>query len=269
MRKLLAKGFVLELVSIVALLLSVVLSWVGLRLKLPTETIISASIGIAVAAYIWALKWEIKREIDEKVSLYTLLEKIDDEELYKKGKEAIEKCRVELDSLAKGIMQLDVGQLYKYMIQVTKSPKKCVRVTQIIPDKATLDRLLTFLEKPWYKHNVSIAKYIVFERLFIVPRDIALQEGTDVLQTAFQDVLEKQDKDGIEVIVVWLDDIETPEHIQDFAIVDDNVVIVTTPSWAGGYNNVLVYRKQYDIERYLSIFEALKSKGRELSDLKK
>jgi uncharacterized membrane protein len=82
MRKLIAKGFVLEFVSIIALIFSVALAWTGSLLELPSEVIISASIGIAVAAYIWALKWEINEELQDKLALYNLLETIKDEDLY-------------------------------------------------------------------------------------------------------------------------------------------------------------------------------------------
>ena len=267
MRKLRAKGFVLELLSILALIFSVALAWIGSLkgVNIPTEANISAAVGIAVAAYIWALKWEIKRDIDEKITLYSLLEKIEDEELHSRGKEAIEKCRIELENLSKGILQLDVGELYKYLIQVIKKSKNRVQVTQIIPDQATFDRLPTFLEKPWYKQNVEVAQKVKFERLFIVPREIAL-ESPEKLQSDFRDLLERQQKDNIDVMVVWLDDLEAPDLVQDFAIIDKNIVVVTSPSWLGGYNNVLVYRKKYDIDRYLSIFDSIVSKARKLTD---
>lgn len=267
MRKLISKGFILEFVSLLALIFTIALAWAGNLLKLPTEAVVVAGVGIAVAAYVWALKWELKREIQDKLSIYTLLEKIEDDELYKRGLTAIERCRVELENLAKGILQLESGQLFRYLIQVSETAKLHIRLTHIGLDDKYFEILQTAGEQQWYQQNVDLVrKGVKLERFFILSRSTAVVSGSNQLKAKIRELLERQQNDGINVRVVWQEELDNAELIQDFGVFDNRVVLVTHPAWTTGYNNVLVYRRQFDIERYIEIYEVLRSKSHSISE---
>lgn len=269
MRKVISKGFVLEFVSIIALIFSVALAWIGSLLELPTTAIVTASIGVAVAAYVWALKWEISEELQDKLALYNLLETIEDEDLYERAKIAIEKCRVELEDLSKGILRLDVGQLFNYLIKITEAANHHIRTTHIGLDEKYLEIWQTGGELQWYQHNINMVNSgVLFERFFILSRETAIDSASGKLKPKISSLLQKQARDGIEVQVIWQEKLDDdPELIQDFAIADTNVALVTQPSWSGRYS-ANVYRRKFEVERYIEIFEALRARGLSLLDLK-
>jgi hypothetical protein len=207
----------------------------------------------------------ISAEINQKLGIYELLEQIEDEELYSQGKTAIEKCRVELENLSKGILRLETGQLFRYLIQITESAKSSIQVTQIISDDETIDRLLQSADaKPWYQQNVKLAdRGIVFERLFIILRTKAVDSSSGKLRTNLESLLKRQAADKLKVMLVWQEELEQ-ELVQDFGIIDGKVVIVTSPAWVGQYSNIVVYRRKFDVDRYIATFESLRSKGQTL-----
>jgi hypothetical protein len=269
MRKLIARGFVLEFVSLVALIFAVALAWLGDFLGLSTAAVVSASIGIAVAAFSWALKWEIKQEFRDKLSLYSLLESIEDEALYERGRMVMEGCRVELENLSKGILRIDVGHVDRYLIKFTDAAKHHVRLTHVGLDERRLQMVQPGAENPWYQHNLSLVKRgVVVERFFILRRADAIDSTTGKVKPSIAGILEKQARDGIMVRVVWEESVEDPELIQEFMVVDANFAITGFQSWSGvGYANARVYRRGYDVERYVELLEALQAEGHALSDL--
>jgi hypothetical protein len=270
MRKLKARGFVLELVSFVALILTVALAWLGDLLQLSAAPVISASIGISVAAYIWALKWELSREIRDKLSIYSMLEKIEDEDLYERGKTAIEECRVELENLSKGILRIDAGRFYRYIIKFTDVAKRHIRVAHVGIGERQLDLVRPTPENQWYQHNLELVKRgVVFERCFILSQATEIDVTSGKLKPSIAEVLQKQEQDGITVYVVWEEELDDPDLLQEFLIIDKSSVLSGAPSWSGkGYLSMSLYRRKYDIERYIEVSEALRARGHSLLDLR-
>lgn len=266
MRTRLQRDFVVELVSLLALVITVALAWGGNLLTLPTEVVVSASIGIAVAAYIWALKWELKREFEDKLEIYTLLEKIEDEDLHKRGLMAIERCKVELENLSKGVLQLESGQLFRYLIQVSNSARYHIRTTHVGLDEKYIEILQTAGESQWHQHNAELVrKGIRFERFFILKRNDTVIDESNRLRKKIKEILEEQQNNGIEVRIVWQEELDNEELVQDFVIFDDDLALVTNPSWTTGYSNVIVYRRKYNIDHYSEVYEALRSISHSIS----
>jgi hypothetical protein len=269
MRKIMARGFALEFVSLLALIVTVTLAWIGGVLKLPAEVVISASVGIAVAAYIWVLKWELTREIQEKSSLYNLLETIEDEDLYERGKTAIEECRVELENLSKGLLRIDPGHFYRTMIKYTDSVRHHLRATHIALDERQMKMWIPDMEHQWYQHNIDLVKRgVLFERWFILSRSYAIDSASGKLRQDLSTLLQKQARDGIKVQVVWVDELDDRSLIQDdFIVVDTDTVYSAIKSWVGGYFNITVSRRKVDVYHYIEIFDALRAKGQSLQQL--
>jgi len=114
--------------SLVTIALSLISDFV---LHLPNEiTWLTFFVGSIITVTATLLEQNIldgiSAEINHKLGIYGLLEQIEDEELYTRGKTAIEKCRVELENLSKGILRLETGQLFRYLIQITESAKFCI-----------------------------------------------------------------------------------------------------------------------------------------------
>ncbi|NIN68473.1 MAG: hypothetical protein GTO63_27945 [Anaerolineae bacterium] len=269
MRKLMARGFMVEFVSLVALIFAVALAWLGDLLKLPTAVVISGAVGITVAAYIWALKWEMRREIRDSLSLYNLLESIEDEELYDRGRTAIEECRVELENLSRGLLRIEPGQWWNYAIKITDAAKHHVRLTHVGLDEGQLELMQPVSENRWYQHNLNMVKRgVMVERIFILPRSKAIDSTSGKLKPSMAEVLDKQARDGIKVRVVWEETIDDPELIQEFIVVDTRLAVDGFKSWSGAvYGEARVLRRRFDIERYIERFEALRARGHVLSDL--
>jgi hypothetical protein len=89
MRKIFAMDFAVEFVSLVALIIAITMAWIGHVLDLSIPVVVSSSIGTTLSANVWALQWWIRCEINETMVMYKLLESIEYEELYERGKTAI------------------------------------------------------------------------------------------------------------------------------------------------------------------------------------
>lgn len=269
MRKLVARGFGLEFVSLIALILSIALAWLGAILGLAPSVVISASVGLAVAAFTWALKWEIKREFKDKLSIYNLLETIEYEELYERGRIAIEECRLELEDLSQGILRIEEGHVARCMIKFTNAARHHVRLTHIGLDLDRLEMVLPTPDNPWYQHNLDLIKRKVdVERLFILRRSDTINSDTGMIEPDIADILEQQERDGVMVRVVWEEEVEDSEIIWEFIVVDARLVITGFQSWSGaGYANARVYRRKHEVDQHIEIFEALRAKAHDLSDL--
>ena len=198
-----------------------------------------------MAAYVLTLKWEIHRGMEDKLALYTLLEKIEDEDLYKRGKSAIELCRIELENLSKGILHLKIGKVFRYLANVSNSAKHHIRAVYVGLDKKYMEMWRTAAEQKWFQQNLTLVKRgITVERLFILSRSAAIYNASGKLRVDIKEVLEGQAKGGIKVHIVWQEELEEESLIQDFAIIDDQVAFVTTPEWTSAYSNMSVLKKR-------------------------
>lgn len=268
MRKILARDFAVELISLVALVIAIALAWLGHVLALSTPIVITASIGTSLAATIWALKWWIRREIHNTLTLYKLLESIDNQELYDRGMTVIEECRIELENLSKGLLRLDPIHLNRQLIEISDSAKNRVRVTHVGLDDTHMEWIQPVYENQWYQHNVNLVqRRILFERVFILPRAEALEKKSRKIKTAIADILNKQVQDGIKVYLVWEEMIE-PELIQEFIIIDSKLVVSGFRAWSGAaLTEMKVSRRRYDVVKYIELFDSLITHAHPISEL--
>jgi hypothetical protein len=124
-------------------------------------------------------------------------------------------------------------------------------------------------ENPWYQHNLSLVKRgVAVERLFILRRADTVDSATRKVKPSIAGILEKQARDGIKVRVVWEEEMDDPELIREFMVVDTKFVMTGFQAWSGaGYANARVYRRRYEVEQYIEMFGALRAEGHVLSDL--
>lgn len=268
MRKIFAVDLGVEFVSLVALIIAIALAWIGYVLNLSIAVVVSASIGITLSVNVWALKWWIRREINKTMALYSLLESIEDEELYERGKTAIEECRIELENLSQGLLRLDPKSYKRDLIELSNLARRHIRVTHVGLDARHWELVNPFEDNRWYQNNLRLLQQgIRIERVFIIPQSGALDGVSGKIRTDIADILIKQAKDGILVYLVWEEMID-PELIQEFMIIDRSIVLSGLANWSGSvYANVQLSRRRYDITKYIEIFDSLIAHGHLVSDL--
>lgn len=272
-----------HITTIVGTLATVVLSLISdFVLKLPTEvTWLTFSIGAIITITITLLEQRLldinSEEINRKLEIYRLLDSIEDDELLKRGHAAVEQCRTELDNLSKSILRIDTPDLFQYLIHTSHTTKRFILGTHIGFDDLHINANDDFSfesqttgEQQWYERKIELIKQgVQFERVYILPRSKATDDGLGNLKQGIRKHLEKQQNDGVKISVVWQEDIDKPELVQDISIFDDKVVLVIHPAWTTGYSDITVYKRNFDVEKYTNIYNSLRTKGRSLAELKK
>jgi hypothetical protein len=268
MRKIIARDFAVELISLVILVIAILLAWLGHVLSLSTSIVITASIGLSLAANIWALKWWIRREIHETLTLYKLLESIDNQELYDRGMTAIEECRIELENLSQGLLRIDPIHFNRQLIKISDSAKHKVRITHVGLDDSHMEWVQPISENQWYQHNVHLVQRgIQFERVFILPRRETLDSKSRKVKTAIAAILSKQVQDGIKVYLVW-EEVVDPELIQEFMVIDTKLVVSGFRAWSSTtFSEMNLSQRRYDVAKYIELFDSLIAHAHPISGL--
>lgn len=270
-----------HITTIVGTLVTVLLSLVSdFLLKLPTEiTWLTFSIGAIITITITLLEQRLldtnSEEINRKLEIYRLLSNIGDDELLKRGHTAIEECRTELENLAKGVLRIESPELYQYLIKTSGIAKYQILGTHIGFDELHMNlnssasnALQTSGVQQWFERKHKLMQQgIRFERIYILPRNISIDNKTGRLNPEIIKHLEKQQSDGVSISVVWQEDIDKPDLIQDISIFDNKIALVIRPAWTTGYLDITVYKNEFDVTRYANIYNTIRSKGRTLQDL--
>jgi hypothetical protein len=268
MRKILALDFTVEFVSLVALIIAITLAWVGYVLDLSIAVVVTASIGITLSANMLALKWWIRREINKTMTLFKLLESIDDEALYERGKTAIEECRIVLENLSQGLLRLDPKSYMRDLIEMSNSARRHIRLTHVGLDDKHMELINPVAENRWYQNTLRlIQRGIQVERIFIIPRSGAMDGSSGKIRTDLADTLIKQVEDGTLVYLVWEEKIDV-ELIQEFMIIDRTLVLSSFATWSGSaFADWKLSRRRHDVAKFIEIFDSLIAQGHLVSEL--
>jgi len=270
-----------HITTIVGALATIILSLVSdFFLKLPIEiTWLTFSIGAIITITVTLLEQRLldanTEEINRKLEIYRLLSTIGDDELLKRGHTAIEECRTELENLAKGVLRIESPELYQYLIQTSSIAKYQILGTHIGFDELHVSlngeassALQTSGVQQWFERKHKLMQQgIRFERVYILPRNVSTDSKAGRLSPEIIKHLEKQQSDGVTISVVWQEDIDKPDLIQDITIFDNKVALVIRPAWTVGYLDITVYKNELDVARYTNMYTAIRSKGRTLLDL--
>jgi hypothetical protein len=268
MRKIFAMDFAVEFVSLVALIIAIAIAWIGYVLDLSVAVVVSASIGITLSANVWALKWWTRREINKTMVMYKLLESIEDEELYERGKTAIEECRIELENLSQGLLRLDPKSYKRDLIEMSNLARRHIRLTHVGLDKTHWELINPMADNRWYQNNLRlIQEGIRLERVFIMPQSDVMDEVSGKIRTEIAEILLKQAKDGILVYLVW-EEMVDPEFVQEFMIIDRTLVLSGLATWSGSaFADWKLSRRRYDVAKFIKIFDSLIAHGHLVSEL--
>ena len=69
-----------------------------------------------------------------------------------------------------------------------------------------------------------------------------------------------------QISIVWQEDIDKPDLIQDISIFDNKVALIIRPAWTTGYLDITIYKNEFDVARYTNLYYTIRSKGRALSE---
>ncbi|MBI5953476.1 MAG: hypothetical protein HY865_17620 [Chloroflexi bacterium] len=270
------------IVTISGVIITILLSLVsGFFLRLPPEiTWLTFSTGASITVTLTLLEQRLltanSEEINKKLELYRLLDTINDDELQKRAHIALEQCRTEIDNLSKGVFRIDSSELHQYLIQTSNIAKRHIIATHVgIDEYHNLEEGSPSAEQSagiqqWYAHKMKLLrKGINFERIYILSKNTSVEKKTGQLKVQIQKYLEKQQKDGISISIVWQEDLEKPDLIQDISIFDDKVVLLLHPAWKTGFSDITVYKRKFDVEKYTNLYYAIRSKGHFLSKIDK
>jgi hypothetical protein len=162
-----------------------------------------------------------------------------------------------------------VDHVGRYMIKFANAARHHLRVTHVGLDQDRLDIVEPDADNPWYQHNLTLVEGgVKVERFFILQRANAVDGAAGKIKPSIAEILGRQAEDGISVYVVWEEEVDDPELIQEVMIVDKNLAMTGFQSWCGGgYADARVHRGRYDVMRCVGIFEATRAEARPLSEL--
>lgn len=226
-----------------------------LNLSYETTYVILA-IGTAITLGLTLLEKSLK----DSLQLYNVISEINDEELARK---IIELAK----SVSKGEIPPEIATLRsrerlahtrKYILASDYNPNSTLQGIYDWEDSST--------KRSWYEATIEISKRgVSIERNFVLKRSEILRAGK--FDERALSILKKQERDGVKVRIVWIEDLEKrpPQRdlLQGFAIYDGEEVVVETQ-----FGRRWMYRTPSDkVKLYLEIFEEQKKYAVDLQDL--
>src|SRR5712692_8675269 len=124
-------NFPLEITSAFLTLLAGFLGIVSDKLGLPAQAYIPVSIGFLITAAAALLKKELLERIDNNSHIQSLLNKLDHEDLHKRGVEVVEACEEVLEDLSRGIISAGAAELFKIMTDLANRARYQIHATHL------------------------------------------------------------------------------------------------------------------------------------------
>ena len=175
------------------------------------------------------LRRQLQNHLDENIEIYQILEGLHDKECLERGNKIVKDCKHKLADLQRGIIELKNEEVFDIAIKRMKDVKKTVKATHLAlkPDQG--HKWKKESQKKYYEANKeAIKRGVKIQRIFIFDKEYILNKNYEIIDREMLEILEEQNKDGINVLL--LDKDEIPEDIKqnvlaaDFAIFDDSLV---------------------------------------------
>ena len=224
----------------------------------PGETQSVAVLVIAsVSLVLLVFKNDVIDKVDEKLRIYQLFEGIDDKDLREMGTDYINLCCTKLEELSRGVLKAQSSELLSFLGEKVANARVGVRATLVVETPESLGRWMNPPASNYYEINKVVAQSgRKFQRIFIVSRDRFFREGFFDL-TAGQIIL-KQKEDGLEVYIVYEEDLQNLKVREDFVIVDRELVHIndTGAVTLGGWRT-RVSKNRVEVAEYEKKFDTL------------
>jgi len=204
-------------------------------------------------------------EISRKLEIYGLLEKLEkDDTLRLRAMEIIDTCQAELENLTKGILRLEGGEFYRY---VTEKMKTASRYVQAIHVALELSDMYIWESEQgvinYYRVNVeAVQRRVTIERIFVLQKEKVINTANgQIIDLKTIEIMRQQKRDGINVIIVWIESMSENVFGEEFMIFDGKEVQVNHPRLHDRYYNLSIIRKPSDVRSYRNKYSKLRAVG--------
>ena len=255
------REYVMALVSLIVTLVLTLIADVVLQLS-PEGTYLTFVIGATVTLSATLLEKELQTTISEKIGksldLYRLVASIDDEDL-----------KTEVFKLAYG---LSLGEVPPHIaairsVELLENAQDCIYASDLSTTLDSIYRWNTSRLKTYYKGNLeAIKRGVPIERTFILSRNAVLTN--DQWDPVVLEILKRQSKDGIQVRVLWQEDVTgsdmRPQRdiLRDYVIYDKREVVEKS-----GIDARLYRSPSEKVQEFLQIYSEQKKFSRRLDEI--
>jgi hypothetical protein len=185
------------------------------------EGYIIAAVGLQITIALFLLKSEIHSKLDEKLELYRLLSGIHHPELLDQGHEVIENCKESLRQLANGKYRDRADRIFYSIADKIANARKEVLAVHVGWTVTHIEAWNSpHMARYYEKNKEAVKRGVKVKRIFILFKETLWNSETDCLDESVSRVLNRQQRDGIDVLVVWNHDVEEKTYIQDWVMVD-------------------------------------------------
>jgi hypothetical protein len=237
------------------------------KLGFPDQTYIPISIGFLITIAAALLKKEMLEHIDSNSHIQSLLNKLEHEDLHKRGVEVVEACEAVLEELASGIISAGAADLFRIMKDLANRTRNQIHATHL---SLEISDIYNWEVKEglrnYYQANIdALNRNVKIERLFLIKKDqlIDRNNGQVINQRAI-DIMKDQQQHGIKVFVTWLESVTEPQLIEDFIIFDNEEVAIRGGE---GYSKLQILYGDVNVKTHNQRFSALKVLGQTLDEL--
>jgi hypothetical protein len=202
-------------------------------------------------------KNDIVYKLEERIDLYRLFDDIEDKDLREIGAEFISSTRGKLEELSRGLLIGQSSELVGFLGEKVANAKQVVRATLVVESPESLQRWMNPPASNYYEINKRVVKSgKKFQRIFILSRARFFKEG--YLNQDLVQVVRQQQDDGLDIYVVWEEDLGDLAFREDFVIVDHELVHIndTGAVTLGGWRT-RISKNQMVIKDYVKKFDLL------------
>jgi hypothetical protein len=213
-------------VNLISVLFVLVLNQTNVALPEGAE-FLAFTITASVTVLILSLKRFISETLAKHIRMYQLLSVIEDEDLRVIGIQYMDGAERKLLGLSRSIV---TGSDESFLL-LSRKLEKATTIVLATNVAYTLDDLMSWKNKRraknYYSTNVgAIRRGVRIERMFLLRRNNFWNDEKQQLDPRAQEVIKSHKEDGVDVYVVWHQEIQRQE-IEDFVIVDGRMVYVS------------------------------------------
>ena len=257
-RKIQISIFIIDLILIIAPILISQFTNINLLAFLP------ALLTLIIVVNLWAIKHFLLHDLEKRIPLARIrkLSRRGDIELYRFVDELTLDLVAKLDRLRDGELLLKGNeQYYEFVTRALSESKSNIYALDVNIDIEMLYNWNHRELREYYKQNINaINRGLEITRIFVFKKNnVVYEEG---INPEVLSILEKQKNDGINVLVVWLEDvINIHPRIslnKDYLIFEnDKVIYAPIPQGSQIYDEAIVTKAQDDLDKYMNLHNAL------------
>ena len=253
-------------------LITIVLHEVTLACLVWALGVLMTILAITLKRDLITVKRELIDQFKDEIEIYKKLEGIQDDEFHEEGRRSIKNCKDKLNELAGGIYSGGTDEVLARSSERLKDVEE-LNVTHLADTAESLhcweeDRGIV----KYYETNkeAAEAKKKIY-RIFIIDKRLIFGTDGKVTDKKAVDIMRKQSCDGIEVAVVWMQDLPRKLSLncrsEDFAIFDDSIVHVQKIGDKQMYDEATIIKDRSKVDRYVDRFNNLKDLSSTLDKL--